>query len=105
LQLTSLYIAIALNCIAVLVLLGAVWMSIRGLGGTAALRSEVLVLTTAVERADERITREVKARAGQAGADKVAEERSIAEQAAAHLANPGNVTPISERPKRPVQRR
>jgi len=80
-------------------------VSIRGLGGTAALRAEVLVLTTAVERADERITREVKARAGQAGADKVAEERTIAEQARAHLANPENIEVFQPRPKRPVRRK
>ena len=101
---TSLYIAIGLNVVAVFVLLGACWVSLRGVGDIAVLRSELLVLTTATERTDERITREIKARAGLAGAAKVEEERSIAEQAAAHLANPDVVALPTARPKRPLKR-
>jgi len=101
----SLYIAIGLNCIAVLLLLGACWVAIRGLGGISALKSEVIVLTTALEACQERITREVKTRAGLAGAEKAAEERSILEQAQAQLLKANGEPPFAGRPKRPMQRR
>ena len=101
---TSLYVAIGLNFIAILLLLGACWVAIRGLGGISAVRAELIVLTTAVERTDERITREVKTRAGDAGAAKQAEERSLLEQAQEEIAKPESRLFITGRPKRFVRR-
>ncbi len=100
-----LYLAIALNAIAVCVLLGALWVTVRGLGGISALRSELIVIQTGLERCDERITREVKTRAGLAGAAKADEERTILQQAQAELTNPENVEVFQLRPKRPIRRR
>lgn len=75
-------------------------MAIRGLGGISALQSRQIVLTTRVEAIDERITREVKTRAGLASATKREEEASVLEQATQLLAAGDNVTRLPERPKR-----
>lgn len=99
------YTAIALNAIAICVLLGAFWVSIRGMGSISVLRSEFIVLQTSLERCDERITREVKTRAGLAGAAKAEEERTILQQAEAELSIPDTVVPIQGRPKVPIRRR
>lgn len=99
------WIALAMNCVAVLVLLGALWVSVRGLGGISALKSQLIVLETALEACTERITREVKARAGLAGAEKAKDERNILQQAQDELTIPDNVAPFQERPKRPIRRR
>lgn len=99
------WIALGMNCIAVLVLAGACWVSIRGLGGISALRSQLIVLETALEACSERITREVKARAGQIGADKAKDDRNILQQAQDELTLPNNVAAITERPKRTFRRR
>jgi len=89
------YIGLALLSVAVLVLLGALWTVTRVLGGISALKSDHIVLTTAVEALDTRITREVKTRAGLASAGKAEEIRSLNEQAAAVLAEP---IPLQTRP-------
>jgi len=99
------WVALALDCIAVLALAGACWVSLRGLGGISALKSQMIVLETALEACSERITREVKARAGLAGAAKAEEERTILEQAERELRSPENVEVFQPRPKRPVRRR
>ncbi len=57
-----------------------------------------------LERIDERITREVKARAGHAAAAKAEEERSILDQAQQHLQNQATVVPLTPRPS-PIRRR
>ena len=79
-------------------------MAIRGLGGISALKSEMIVLSTALEACQERITREVKTRAGLAGAAKAEEERTILEQAQEHLAEHPNVEVLGGRPKRLFRR-
>lgn len=99
----SAWISLALLAIAVLVLLGACWVAVRGLGGISTLRSEVMVLRTGLERCDERITREVKTRAGDASAVKREEDRTILEQAHDRLADIANVVPLDTRPKRPIR--
>jgi len=83
---------------------GACWVSIRGMGGISALRIAMKECEAGLERIDERITREVKARSGRAAADKAEEERSILEQAQAHLQADHQVIPISARPS-PIRRR
>jgi len=100
-----LWVAIGLNGVAVLVLLGALWVTVRGMGGISALASKVMILETALEQCSERITREVKARAGLAGAEKTKEERTIAEQAVAELEKPFTPTAVEARPKRQYRRR
>lgn len=72
--------------VALLLLLGACWVSVRGMGGITALRQRVILLETTLEALDTRITREVKTRAGLAGAEKVAEAKSLNEEASAYLA-------------------
>ncbi len=101
----STFAAIGIAAVAVLMLAGAVWQSVRVLGGISEVRSAILVHTTALEQLDERITREVKQRAGAAGAAKVAEERTIAEQAQAILAEQGNSAAPVGRPSRLSARR
>lgn len=101
----SAWVSLSLLAIAVFVLLGACWVAIRGLGGIQALKSEQIVLRTALEACQERITREVKTRAGDASAAKREEDRSVLQQAADHLNLPDNVAPLQARPKRPVRGR
>jgi len=101
----SWWLPISLMAIAVLVLIGACWVAIRGLGGISALNSRVIVLTTALEACQERITREVKTRAGDASAAKRDEERTILEQAQTRLHEVATVTPLQSRPKRPIRAR
>jgi len=98
------YIAGTLAAIALLLLLGALWVSIRGMGGITALRQQLMVLQTHTEQMDVRLTREVKTRAGLASAEKRDDERSLLEQAQAELTKASdNVTPLA-RPKRSFRR-
>jgi len=101
---SSLTLAIMLNIVAVLALAGAVWLSLRGVGTIAAVKSDLLVLSTAVERADERITREVKARSGAAGAAERLEAKSLEEEARGYLQD-GAAPVIPLRRPSPLRRR
>lgn len=87
-----------------LLALGACWVSARGVGGMSTLRIAVKECEAGLERIDERITREVKARAGNIAAAKAEEERTILEQAAQHLQAQHTVVPIGTRPS-PLRRR
>ncbi len=87
-----------------LLALTACWVSVRGQGGISALRIAMKECEAGLERIDERITREVKARAGHAAAAKAEEERTILEQAAQHLQAQHTVVPIGTRPS-PLRRR
>jgi len=98
-------IGITLSAAAVLVLLGACWVALRGLGGISALRIGHNELQAGLERIDERITREVKTRAGLARAELAIEEADIATQAQQVLAvQAPNVTQMP-RPSRVRARR
>jgi len=87
-----------------LLAVGACWASIRGMGGISALRIAVKECEAGLERIDERITREVKSRAGTAAAVKAEEERSILDQATKHLQEQATVVPMTARPS-PLRRR
>ena len=80
------YIALGLCALAVLVLSGALYTTIRVLGKISAVERELLRYKTEVEQLDIRITREVKARAGLQRAADVADERTVLDQARATLA-------------------
>jgi len=85
-------------------LIAALWSSVRVLGRISTVERSLLLLITKIEQLDERVTREVKTRAALTRAETVQEERSIAEQAGAILANEGaQVVPLA-RPTR-VRRR
>ena len=73
-------------------------MAVRGMGGITALRQRVIMLETTLEALDTRITREVKTRAGLAGAEKAAQERTINEEAVTYLQQQ---QPPPGRPARP----
>jgi len=100
----SLYIAPILLAVAVLLLAGVLWRSIRVEGGISRLRMQLMELQTEVEQLDTRITREVKTRAGLSRAENAMEEKTLTEQAHAQLALPSNSVPISGRPKRQYRR-
>ncbi len=75
---------------------GAIALALGGLGGQRILRNAVADIKAAVERTDERITREVKTRAGSAGVQKRTEqdtraeaERLLAENRDRPLGQPG----------------
>ena len=79
-------------------------MALKGLGGISALKIQQGEHSAALERLDERVTREVKTRAALAGVERREEERSILEQAQAKLADPnGSLTQLL-RPRRPYRR-
>lgn len=80
-------------------------MSVRGLGGITALTQRVIVLETTLEALDTRITREVKTRAGLAGAAKAAEERTINEEAITYLQTQQPPPGRAARPSPAVRRR
>lgn len=103
--LASLYASIAIGTLAVLMLAGALWQAYRVLGGISAVRMALMELSTQVEQVDERLTREVKQRAGQAGAAKLADERTILDQAQAHLVAVPPSAPAAGRPSRFSARR
>ncbi len=84
---------------------GACWVAVRGLGGISALRIAVKECEAGLERIDERITREVKGRAGRAAADKAAEEQTLQEQAVAHLHSQPQLVPATGRPSAVRRRR
>jgi len=88
-----------------LLALGACWVSVRGMGGISALRIQQKELEAGLERIDERITREVKARAGRAAAEKVEDERTLLQQAQEQLTLPTTVTPLHARPSPLLRRR
>jgi len=92
-------VAFGLSAAAVFLLAAAIWMHARVLGRISAVEREHLRYQTAVEQLDIRITREVKARAGLARAEQAQDERSVLDQASAHLADlPANVAPLLRRP-------
>ena len=98
-------IGLAFLAIALLLLLGAFWVSLRGVGGISTLRSELMVLRTHLEQLDTRITREVKTRAGLASAEKAQEERTVLEQAEAELRIVPTPPANQNRPKRQFRRK
>ena len=67
---------------------GAVALAIGGLGATSVLRQRLAETSAAVERTDERITREVKKRAAESGVE-AREVKSAEAQAEAYLAQHG----------------
>lgn len=100
---SSPFLALGLSALAVLMLAGAIWQSVRVLGRMSAVERDLLRYQTAVEQLDIRITREVKARAGLTRAADAADERSVLEQATAILAEADpSVTAL--RPKRTARR-
>jgi len=100
----STYLGLALLAIAVLLLLGACWVSLRGVGGISTLRIALKETQAGLERVDERITREVKTRAGNTRAEIAAEEKDVAQQAAQILAQEPIVVPMRSRPSRLLRR-
>jgi len=87
-----------------LLALGACLVAIRGLGGISTLRIGQKECEAALERLDERITREIKQRAGRASAEKAEDERTLMAQAQDHIREQANVMPLVRRPS-PVLRR
>ena len=67
---------------------GAVALAIGGLGATSVLRQRLAETSAAVERTDERITREVKKRAAEVGVE-AREAKSAEAKAAEYLAEHG----------------
>lgn len=93
---TSSLIALGLFAVAILLLAAELWMHGRVLGRILAVERDLMRYQTAVEQLDIRITREVKARAGLARAESVADDRSIREQSEAILAQqPAPVIPLA----------
>jgi len=103
-MLTSTWIGAALAGVAVFLLAAALWSHIRVLGGITTVRQSLMVLQTAVEQLDLRLTREVKTRAALASVEKAAEEKSVGEEARAILNAEATVVPLSGRPKRIFRR-
>ncbi len=64
----------------------AAWIVIGGLGGQWRINKILVRLQDDMQRTDERITREVKTRAGREGQEARQEGKSVVEQAKAHLA-------------------
>jgi len=79
-------------------------VAVRGLGGISALRIAQKELEAGLERVDERITREVKSRAGRAAAEKAEDERTLLQQAQEHLTIVPAQPPVAARPS-PLRRR
>ena len=99
-----LYTAAATLSVATALLIGALWSSVRVLGRISTVERSLLLLVTKIEQLDERLTREVKTRAGLTRAENAQDERTVAEQAGAILAREGQQVLSLERPKR-VRRR
>ena len=81
------------NLVAILVIAGgsqafaaAAWIVIGGLGGQWRINRILVRLQDDMQRTDERITREVKTRAGREGQEARQEAKSVTEQAKDHLA-------------------
>ena len=91
--------------VALLLLLGACWVAVRGMGGISRLRQDVIVLQTTLEALDTRITREVKTRAGLAGAEVARQERSINEEAVTYLQQAVQPAARTARPSPALRRR
>ncbi len=90
--------AIASLFVAALLAAGACWVAVRGMGGISTIRITSAEHSARLEILDERITREVKQRAGRAGAEKVAQERTLLEEAQARLLAQANGPVVSGRP-------
>ncbi len=88
-----------------LLALTACWVAVRGVGGISTLRIALKEVEAGLERIDERITREVKGRAGRAAAEKAEDERTLLQQAQHELTLPQNVTPLHARPSPLLRRR
>ncbi len=64
----------------------AAWIVVGGLGGQWRINRILVRLQDDMQRTDERITREVKTRAGREGQEARQEAKSVVEQAKGHLA-------------------
>ncbi len=89
---------LALQAITLLggIIAGAIALSIGGAGGLKVLRTRQASLKDAVERIDERITHEVKTRAGRAAAT-ARSDKDLTQEAHERLGAP-NPSPTSQRP-------
>lgn len=81
------------NLVAILVIAGgsqafaaAAWIVIGGLGGQWRINRILVRLQDDIQRTDERVTREVKTRAGREGQEARADAKSLEVQATEHLA-------------------
>ncbi len=81
------------NLVAILVIAGgsqafaaAAWIVIGGLGGQWRINRILVRLQDDIQRTDERVTREVKTRAGREGQEARAEAKDVTTQAKEHLA-------------------
>ena len=77
------------------------WLTLGGLGGQRQLLRAYKALKDDLDRVDERITREVRARAGQKGQEKRQEARSLEAEARDRLEDPSRPLEGSKQPPRP----
>ena len=85
------------NIVAILVIAGgsqafaaAAWIVIGGLGGQWRINRILVRLQDDMQRTDDRITREVKTRAGREGQEARTEAKSVVQEAKDHLAAAGS---------------
>ena len=97
--------AASMLALSVFLLLGACWVSLRGMGGISALRIHLKETQATLERIDERITREVKSRAGIAAAEKRDDEKTLLQQAHEQLTVPATNVEQLRRPSAVKRRR
>lgn len=76
----------------------AAWVVIGGLGGQWRVNRVLVDLRDATQRTDDRITSEIKKRSGQEGQAARADAKSLAVQAAEHLAAANSPYRAPERP-------
>ena len=93
------------NLVAILVIAGgsqafaaAAWIVIGGLGGQWRINRILVRLQDDMQRTDDRITREVKTRAGREGQEARQEAKSVVDQAKEHLAAAGSAYAPPDKP-------
>lgn len=79
----------------------AAWIVIGGLGGQWRINRILVRLQDDMQRTDERITREVKQRAGREGQEARKDAKSVTDEAKEHLAAAGSSYPSPQVPQKP----
>lgn len=80
------------------VLIAAAWVGIGGLGGQWRINRILIQQQDDIQRTDQRITREIKQRAGREGQEARQENKSVVQEAKDHLAAAGSVYAAPGRP-------
>lgn len=91
-------IAILASAVLFQALSAAAWVVIGGLGGQWRINRILVQLRDETQRTDERITTEIKKRAGKEGQEARQEAKSLAVQAAEHLAAAGRSSAAPGKP-------